>query len=162
MTRCLTNSIQSKIGAEIPERPARHAVNPSLGARRRRPVGDGLTNLSAIPAVPYSSVKPQIKKLSQITFLKSNTIRLAQKELSKQFLKPSRQATAMDAVVRHPGGRATQEQLPRRREGATWVKQAFAKHALRAAERPAAMLLGRPRRVFMRFQKLLGQLLSPP
>src|SRR5690606_21070771 len=41
-------------------------------------------------------------------------------------------------------GRATQEQLPRRREGATWVKQAFAKRALRAAELPTAVLLGRP------------------
>jgi len=48
-----------------------------------------------------------------------------------------------------------------RREGATGVKQAFAKHALRAAERPAAMLLGRPRRVFMRFHEPHGQYPTP-
>ena len=59
-----------ELGAGITEKVSRHAVNPSMGAQHRHPVGDGLETFSAIPAVPselHGKLFWQIKTKQRIT-----------------------------------------------------------------------------------------------
>ena len=44
------------MGAGITEKVSRHAVNPTMGAQHRHPVGDGLAPYTVLPFVPTSGL----------------------------------------------------------------------------------------------------------